>query len=120
MDTKDEPCADLIFLKKFSKGKKEIVVKYISIFLRTVPPLLQKLQDQIDKKEWQLATFSSHALKTQFNFIGFNSGEVFAQNIQHRLEDKSDLNELTVLLLSLKILCEKLYLELVEEINQLK
>ena len=112
MADSNEPLANLIFLKEFSKGNIEIIDKYIDIFIRNTPLLLATLQKQIKQKDFPSVEITAHSLKAQFNFVGFTDGESCARKIKVMAQERKDSSEILTVFNSLNDLCETLYQEL--------
>ena len=120
MNENEAPKADLVFLKKFSKGDNSIVIKYLIIFLRSNPLLIDSLEKEIKQKDWTSVENTAHSLKTQFNFIGFHFGEKIARQIRNNIEQEKNLDDLPGYIVQLNRICVALKNQLEMEIKSLE
>lgn len=117
MSSQTEPLANLVFLKTFSKGNKETEQKYIAIFLRNTPDLMEVLEKQIKQKDLPAVEITAHSLKAQFNFIGFTEGESCTRRIRAMAQERKNQDEIQHAINLLRDLCDVVYVELKEKLR---
>lgn len=61
---------DLTFLEKFTKGDNAKMKRYISIYLKTAPQIIQEMENNITSHDWEQLRINAHSLKPQADFMG--------------------------------------------------
>lgn len=61
---------DLAFLEKFTKGDTSKMKKYISMYLKMAPETFERMQQNIENKEWNMLAVNAHSLKPQADYMG--------------------------------------------------
>ena len=56
---------DLSFLYRFTKGKETKMKRYISMYLQEAPNILERMQQNLDDKDYANLAINAHSLKPQ-------------------------------------------------------
>ncbi|MDX1478477.1 MAG: Hpt domain-containing protein [Saprospiraceae bacterium] len=66
----DNPLVDLSFLRQFAKGNQSKIRKYITFYLETAPPTLERMQANAEQEQWEALAINAHSLKPQADYMG--------------------------------------------------
>ena len=61
---------DLSFLKTFTKGNTTKMNRYISMYLKVAPEILDRMQQNIESQNWSDLAINAHSLKPQAEYMG--------------------------------------------------
>lgn len=111
--------SNLDFLKDFTGGDKAKMEKYINMFLKNIPGLLEKIDEHLANKDWQSLKVSIHSIKPQLTFMGAKETSSFAQGIESDLNNEKDLDTIPDRVESLKNTVKRLISELSGEVANL-
>jgi HPt (histidine-containing phosphotransfer) domain-containing protein len=103
---------DLTFLNSFTGGNREKNSKYIKMFLQNAPSLMSTIEDNLSKSDWTSLKSSAHSLKPQISYMGIKSAEELIKNIERDAAEKTNLENISDKITSLRNILEKAYPEL--------
>jgi signal transduction histidine kinase/CheY-like chemotaxis protein len=103
---------DLTFLQNFTANDREKQRKYIDLFLKTAPNVLEQAATALQSKNWEQLKVSVHSLKSQLNYMGIaeSVSNVYAlekASINEEMQDK-----LPAMFLTLQTTCKAAFSEL--------
>ncbi len=61
---------DLSFLETFTKGNKIKLKRYISMYLKVAPEILDRMGENIENQNWSDLAINAHSLKPQTEYMG--------------------------------------------------
>ena len=61
---------DLNYLEDLALGSKDFIEDMISSFLKSTPESLKKMEEALNKEDWNRVGSIAHKLKTSFSFMG--------------------------------------------------
>jgi HPt (histidine-containing phosphotransfer) domain-containing protein len=61
---------DLLFLEKFTKGNKQKMKRYISLYLKMAPDAFTRMQQNMDEQLWPELAINAHSFKPQAEYMG--------------------------------------------------
>ena len=64
---------DLSFLKTFTKGNATKINRYISMYLKFAPEILDRMRQNIETQNWSDLAINAHSLKPQVEYMGIAS-----------------------------------------------
>jgi signal transduction histidine kinase/HPt (histidine-containing phosphotransfer) domain-containing protein/AmiR/NasT family two-component response regulator len=86
-----EGMADLSFLRGMTSNNKDQMLKYINMFLESVPGDWQKLKEKAAENNWKEVGLIAHALKPRVKYMGIKVGSDIVQQIEHQSVEQIDL-----------------------------
>lgn len=86
-----EGMADLSFLRGMTSNNKDQMLKYINMFLESVPGDWQKLKEKAAENNWKEVGLIAHALKPRVKYMGIKIGSDIVQQIEHQSVEQIDL-----------------------------
>ncbi|WP_051313162.1 ATP-binding protein [Sporocytophaga myxococcoides] len=86
-----EGMADLSFLRGMTSNNKDQMLKYINMFLDSVPGDWQKLKEKAAENNWKEVGLIAHALKPRVKYMGIKVGSDIVQQIEHQSVEQIDL-----------------------------
>ena len=102
--------SDLAYLHSFCEGNKEKIQRYINMFLKTMPPVVEKINSVLAENNFMEVADQVHGCKTKFTMMGMKQAVELAQTIELECRDgkiSAKLNEDITLLLQLIPVAEK-------------
>jgi HPt (histidine-containing phosphotransfer) domain-containing protein len=107
-----EKVADLSFLASFTGGDAEKMNKYINLFLKHAPAMLNSIEENLAKKDWASVRTSAHSFKPQISYMGIKSAEELIKSIEKNAGEQVNLDNLPDQVMRLKEILDKAYPEL--------
>lgn len=86
-----EGMADLSFLRGMTSNNKDQMLKYINMFLESVPGDWQKLKEKAAENNWKEVGLIAHALKPRVKYMGIKVGSDIVQQIEHQSVEQIDM-----------------------------
>lgn len=86
-----EGMADLSFLRGMTSNNKDQMLKYINMFLESVPGDWQKLKEKATENNWKEVGLIAHSLKPRVKYMGIKVGSDIVQQIEHQSVEQIDL-----------------------------
>lgn len=88
---------NLSFLTKLYRGKTEKVKKILGKYVSDIPNQIIKLQELLEKENWEMLSASAHTLKSVLAYLGMKKGQENCKQIEHFAKQKINLDELPAL-----------------------
>ncbi len=110
---------DLSFLKSFTGGDSAKMKKYISMFTGTAPAMIEKIKTDCSSGDWPALKTSSHSIKSQLKYMGADSAQAIAYEIEQLSAKPDNTESLPALVEKLSSLCGSVVAELNEELEKL-
>lgn len=73
-------------------GNPQMVQRFLDIFKCQTPEQLKLLKDSVAEKNWDQASITAHAIKSQCNYLGLEEIAEFAYKIEQLTEKKQQLD----------------------------
>jgi HPt (histidine-containing phosphotransfer) domain-containing protein len=109
---------DLAFLKKRTKGNRELMMEMIDLYLEQIPPLVTKMEQSLSEKDWDSLQSAAHKMIPSFSIVGINKDyENAAKKIQEYARNRQHPEELDELVAQICEVCTQACQELSEEYN---
>lgn len=87
---------NLIFLDKFCEGDKDLMLKYIKIFIDTAPLFIGKLKVEIEQRDYQAIAIQIHGFKIKLIMMGMKETKEFAFRIERDCKEKLNLENVRI------------------------
>jgi len=114
-------CVDLTYMSKRTKANPELMMEMIALYLEQTPPLISKIKQSVDDKDWNSLYAAVHKIIPSFSIMGIHKDfENMAKKIQEYASTQQHLDELPELVLQLEHVCSQACEELEEEYNLIK
>ena len=111
-------CVDLTFLKKRTKGNRELMMEMIELYLEQTPPLVTKMKQSLHYKDWDSLHSAVHKMIPSFSIMGIHKDfENIAKKIQEYSSTQQHLDEVQELVAQVSNVCTQACEELEEEYN---
>jgi len=99
---------NLNYLKEYTKGDKEVMMQIIKLYLEQTTPVLTKMKESINNKDWDQLYNSIHKLIPSFSIIGIHPDyENTARKIQDYARTQENLHELPAMVSKIEAVCLK-------------
>jgi PAS domain S-box-containing protein len=113
---KNETVSDLTYLKQFSNGDEERVLKYINIYLKTAPTELLNMLNGLQTEQFDNIYRAAHSLKPQMTYMGIKSMENLIREIEQNAKNHENIDQLHTLIKNAETILNKSF----EELSQYK
>jgi PAS domain S-box-containing protein len=114
-------CIDLTYLNTRTKSNRKLMMEMIGLYLEQTPPLVIKLKQSADEKDWEVLYATVHKMIPSFSIIGMNKGyENMAKKIQEYASRKEHLDKVQKMVVELDSICSQACKELEKEFDRLK
>jgi PAS domain S-box-containing protein len=114
-------CIDLNYLYKRTKANPELMMEMIGLYLEQTPPLISKMKQSLNDKDWDSLRTAVHKMIPSFSIMGIHKDfETMAKNIQEYASTKQNLDNVEGLIAQLEKVCSQACKELQEEYNLIK
>jgi PAS domain S-box-containing protein len=111
-------CVDLTFLKKRTKGNRELMMEMIELYREQTPPLVIKMKQSLHNKDWDSLHSAVHKIIPSFSIMGIHKDfENIAKKIQEYSSTQQHLDEVQELVAQVNNVCTQACEELEEEYN---
>ncbi|MFO7658696.1 MAG: ATP-binding protein [Bacteroidales bacterium] len=112
---------DLTYLKQRTQDKPELMMEMIKLYLDQTPPLISRMKQSLNEKDWNSLYMAMHQLIPSFSIMGIHKD---FENITKKIQDeaKSGLpsDEIPELVVQIENVCLRVCEELEEEYNLIK
>ena len=123
MDTsktpKDLEWSDLSFLRNYSGGDKELMKKFIQLFLTKTPESIRQMENALDIKDFHAVTSLAHNLRPQLSYMGIAKATDLVKSIEESARANEEPEALRVKLKMVNEIVLKAYEELQYELSRL-
>ncbi len=103
---------DLDYLREFTEGDEDRLIRFINLFLSKIPATLSNIQESFEKREFEKIRIAVHSMKPQLRFMGINKGLDLAEFIEQLAHEDPDEQKLEPLINELNTICSTALLEL--------
>lgn len=110
---------NLEYLRETTVDNPKLIKEIINIFLEQTPGFLSRLEDSVISQNWAEVKAVAHKMKPTVNYVGVLSIENIIKNIEDFSEQRIKLDEIPSLLLELKNVCERAFIELKKELEKI-
>lgn len=86
---KNTEMVDLSFLKKFTKGNKDKMVRYINMYLRIAPATFKEVEQHLRQQDWKQVRIKAHSLKPQAEYMGIANLKSTLEQIESSIEKEA-------------------------------
>ena len=112
---------DLSYLSKLTKANPELMSEMIEVYLKQTPPLLTSMKQSFKDKDWNLLKATAHKIIPSFAIMGIHPQyEELAKKIQEYAEKLDLSTELNDMVVELEKVCMQSFIELENELINLK
>lgn len=109
---------NLQYLEEISANNQEFITDMIRLFLRQMPQFVQKLKKACDNANWMDLRYITHKMKSSLSTIGIFELESVIRQLETYAAQESHLIEVVQLCNHVERVCEEVYTELKEKLNE--
>jgi CheY-like chemotaxis protein/nitrogen-specific signal transduction histidine kinase/HPt (histidine-containing phosphotransfer) domain-containing protein len=106
---------DLTFLRGLTGGNKEQILKYIQLFLDTVPADWDKLKNLAKEQNWPETRTMAHSLKPRVNYMGMKRAGEIIKELEISSGEEKNLEKIPDLILTFENYVFQAFKELEKE-----
>ena len=110
---------DLTFLRSFTGGQSDKMIKYIRMFLTGAPQNISQMELHALSKDWGGVYQSAHSLKPQLGYFGAKESEELLKQIERLASNQIEVEKITSMIQDFKNQFEKISTELEVELKTL-
>ncbi|MDX5346508.1 MAG: Hpt domain-containing protein [Hymenobacteraceae bacterium] len=110
---------DLTLLEKMSRGNQQFMLRMLILFMETVPPSVQQMQESFRLAEWQELSKQAHKLKSTLDTMGIASLKEPIRKIENDAKNMDNPVHLQAELQQLDQVVKKVLTQIDEQINLL-
>lgn len=112
---------DLTYLGRHTKGNPELMMQMIKLYIDQTLPLICKMKQSSDDKDWSALYNSVHKMIPSFSIMGIHKDyEDMARKIQLYTSSQQSLGDVNALVLKLEDVCSRACEELTEAYQLIK
>jgi PAS domain S-box-containing protein len=109
-------CTNLEFLKQLTKNNSDMISEMIKTFMEETPPLVKKMKEALERKDWESLRQAAHAIIPSFSTIGLSDDYTMkAKRIQEQAREQNP-DGIEALVKEIDEVCSKAYEELQHEL----
>ncbi|MDJ1502249.1 PAS domain-containing hybrid sensor histidine kinase/response regulator [Xanthocytophaga agilis] len=109
---------NLQYLEEISANNQEFITDMIRLFLRQMPQFVQKLKKACENANWMDLRYITHKMKSSLSTIGIFELESVIRQLETYAAQESHLIEVVQLCNHVERVCEEVYTELKEKLNE--
>jgi len=118
---KPEKCIDLEYLIRRTKSNPNLMMEMISLYLEQTPPLISKMKQSYQEKDWHALYTAVHKMIPSFSIMGIsNDFETMAKKVQEFAGIHNQADGIQDMILQLGNVCTQACKELEEEFLKIK
>jgi len=114
-----EKLTDLAFMRGLVNNDNAKLAKYITMFLKATPTMLNTIDNALIVKDWETIKVTSHSLKPQLSYMGIKQLEEVIKTIEFNAGQQMNLDKMPELISKLKTDCKTAMAELEEDLKSL-
>ena len=114
-----ESTIDLTFLNGFASGDGEKMKKYINMFLKSSPALLEQINQNMETQNWTNVKIAAHSLKPQVNYMGIAEIKDDILLIEQLSGEERDLDKLPDLVKKVEVVLAQSFDDLKSAMEEL-
>ena len=111
---------DLEFLKQESLNETSILVLLIQLFIKDLEEYVKIVNKESKSKNWEVLYRATHKIKPNISMFGISKLEPIVHKLMKLLDKKEDFKTVAQLLTDCIDICEKVNIELKEELKLLE
>ncbi len=112
---------NLDYLSHRTKSNPKLMIEMISLYLVQTPPLVEAMKSSIKTKDWGALYSAAHKMIPSFSIMGISKDyEEMAKKIQGFASAEQESEGIADMILQIEAMCTQAYIELKEEIEQIK
>ena len=114
-------CIDLDYLIHRTKANPEMMMEMISAYLEQTPPLISRMKQGFQAKDWNLLYSAVHKMIPSFSIMGISADfENMAKKVQDYASTQKQTDGINDMVFELGKVCDQACIELEEELNRIK
>lgn len=102
VDASPKGPANLSFLINMTAGDKGKMLKYLDMFLESVPPDWEFLKKKAGEKNWPEVALRAHAMKPRINYMGLQEGAELIKRIEEYTSGQINTDDIPELIVRLE------------------
>ena len=114
-----ERITDLSYLEEVIDGDMSLKKQMLEIMLKETPEEVAKMQIFLDIKDWKKLRSVAHKFKSTVTYMGLHDLKEVVKTIQKNAEERTDLDQLPLLIEKITTQCEIAIVEIEEELKQI-
>jgi len=103
---------DLSFLAEFTKGDQGKMKRYIEMYLKSAPAIIDEIQKEFENKNLENLRLKAHSIKPQAQYMGIITLKEVLIEIEGVIKSGNDNGQLSTLIKKAKAISEKATIEL--------
>ena len=115
--TDAQKVTDLTFLKSMTAGNPAQMLKYIDMFLNSVPDDWNRLKTLVADQNWPETRVVAHSMKPRINYMGIKLGGELIKKIEINSGEETNLDAIPDLIITFENILVRAYKELESEKN---
>jgi PAS domain S-box-containing protein len=113
-------CTNLEYLMQRTKGRPDLAMKMIGLFVEQTPTLIKILKQSMLDKNWPALQSAAHKMIPSFAIVGMKPDfEFMANRIQHFAGNQIQVAEVESMIMQLEVICKQACKELEEDFNKM-
>ena len=97
VSVKKRTVVDLTMIKKISKNNQEKIIKYIDLYLNSVPSDMEKMKKALKLKDFKSLSSLAHKLKGNAGYMGLNALLSSLDSLEKLIENDENSKEITII-----------------------
>lgn len=108
---------DLTYLRNFCEGDEERMKKYISMFLESIPPFKEKLEQAVAADDLAEIAKQVHAMKPKFVMMGMKEAYTLSIQVETDVQKSNQQHQFNPAMRRILLICGQAEKELSESLN---
>ena len=114
-------CINMAYIIRLTKSNPTLMMEMISLYLQQTPPLISKMKQSLQDKDWEGLYSAAHKMIPSFSVVGISADfENMAKQIQEYASNQQQTDGIPDLVLQLEKVCNQACKELEIEFNAIK
>ena len=93
---------NLGFLENFAKGDRSKMIRYIEMYLKSTPKVIDDLHNEFEEKNWENLKLKAHSIKPQAQYMGVDDLRDTLIEIESIVKNNGDISRLEALIVRAK------------------
>jgi len=103
---------DLTFLADFTKNDQGKMKRYIEMYLKSAPAVIDEFQKELDDKSFENLRLKAHSIKPQVQYMGISTLKKVLIEIERVIQSGNDNDQLSSLIKKAKTISDQATIEL--------
>jgi hypothetical protein len=108
---------DLTYLKNFCEGDEARMKKYTSMFLESIPPFKEKLEQAVAENDFEEIAKQVHAMKPKFIMMGMREAQTLAVQIESDIRESNQQHLFNPAIRRIMLICDQAEKVISESLN---